>query len=245
MRRAGTVLGVAGCLIALWACVAGFAQSRGAAGQISRMKPEVTVARANRDLTGSASMPVHWNDEVKTGAQGLARIVLDDGSILTVSNNSSMHIQKDPGGTRVHLASGQMRAQVAKQGAGRTFELRTGTAVCGVLGTDFEAESSDQFTQVRVHEGQVKMTNEKTGRTQILNKGEVAHALTDGLIRLGLHPDARIETLLDRELREWKDLPLNAAEKAAQAAQNRAVKNDAAKQAIEKTKEPLRKIFRR
>lgn len=241
MSRLGTAFT---CLLALAACGVCFAQSRGAAGQISRMKPEVTVARANRDLPGSASMPIHWNDDVKTGPQGLARIILDDNSILTVSNNSSMHIEKNPGGTRVKLDSGQMRARVAKQSAGRTFELRTGTAVCGVLGTDFEVESSEEFTQVRVHEGQVKMTSEKTGRSQVLNRGEVAHTVRDGMMLLGLHPNARVETLLDLESREWKDLPLTAAEKAAQAAQNRA-KSDEAKDAIEKGKEPLRRIFRR
>lgn len=245
LRRFGIAHGlIVTCLLALSGT--SLAQrSGGTAGQISRMKPEVTISRGERDLPASASMKVQWNDEVKTGQQGLARIVLDDGSILTVSKNSSMHVRKDPEATRVHLAAGQMRAQVAKQSAGHAFELRTDTAVCGVLGTDFEVESSEEFTQVRVHEGQVRMTSGKTGRTQILNKGEVAHALKDGLMRLGLHPNATVETLLDLELREWKGLPLTQAEKAAQAAQERAKKNAAAKEAIEKGKEPLRRIFRR
>ncbi len=230
------------CLVAL--AGSSIAQkSGGNAGEISRMKPEVTIARSQRDLQGKASMKIQWNDQVKTGDQGLARIVLEDGSILTVSKNSSMYVRKDPDATRVNLASGQVRAQVAKQSAGRAFELRTGTAVCGVLGTDFEAESTEDFTQVRVHEGQVRMTNDK-GASQTLNKGETAHALKDGLIRLGLHPNAIVQTVLDRELSEWKGLPMTAAEKAAQAARDKA-KNPAAKEAIDKGKGALGGIFRR
>lgn len=91
-------------------------------------------------------MELTWNDVVRTDPNGRVRMRMTDDSLLSIGANSELRItQHDPRThkTQVELAYGLLRAQIAKLARGEEFEVRTPTAVAGVIGTDFGIDASD------------------------------------------------------------------------------------------------------
>ena len=133
------------------------------AGQISRLIPTVNLQHGNRVQLASAGAKVLWGDMVTTDRGGRARITLDDGSILNVGSESSLRIvQHDAANqrTQVQLAYGRLRASAVRLArAGSSFEVRTPTAVAGVVGTDFTLEFTNGMTSVHVFEGSINFCN--------------------------------------------------------------------------------------
>lgn len=135
------------------------------AGQISRMIPDVNLQHGPRVQLAAAGTKVRWGDLVTTDSNGRARIALDDGSILNVGSDSQIRIvQHDAANqrTQIQMAYGRLRAsaiRLARPGA--SFEVRTPTAVAGVVGTDFDIEFENEITDVHVREGSVKLCDLK------------------------------------------------------------------------------------
>ncbi len=126
------------------------------AGAISALLPIATITRG----TGKAAVTnqakkgddLVWNDLVKTLKGGRARITLTDQSILSLGSQSELKIVKHDDRsqqTALQLYGGRMRAEVAKiTRQGGSFELRTPTAVAGVIGTDFGSDASSVGTTI-------------------------------------------------------------------------------------------------
>ena len=87
-----------------------------------------------------------WNDNIKTERGGRARITLNDQSILSLGSQAELRVVKHDSRsqqTALALQYGRIRAEVAKvTRQGGSFELRTPTAVAGVIGTDFGTDVS-------------------------------------------------------------------------------------------------------
>jgi hypothetical protein len=133
------------------------------AGQISRLIPTVNLQHGSRVQLASAGAKVMWGDLVTTDRGGRARITLDDGSILNVGSESSLRIvQHDAANqrTQIQLAYGRVRASAVRLArAGSSFEVRTPTAVAGVVGTDFILDFTNGMTSIHVFEGSVNFCN--------------------------------------------------------------------------------------
>jgi len=129
------------------------------AGQISRMIPDVNLQHGTRVQLAGAGTKVMWGDLVTTDSNGRARIVLDDGSILNVGSDSQIRvIQHDAANqrTQIQLAYGKLRASAIRLArADSSFQVRTPTAVAGVVGTDFALEFANDITSIHVYEGAV------------------------------------------------------------------------------------------
>lgn len=184
------------------------------AGRVTRSLPEASIIRGTQTQDAPAQTNVQFNDVIKTQNAGRARVVLRDGSILNVSENASLKVlQYDAQSqqTKLQLDYGYVRANVAKLvNPNSSFEIHTNTVVCGVLGTHFEVETSDEATQVHVHEGQVSFTNKKTGQKMTVPKGGSMHLLhKSGQFRRGMFPKFAAHA---RE--RWKNLPKESAEEA-------------------------------
>ncbi|MEO6120015.1 MAG: FecR domain-containing protein, partial [Terriglobales bacterium] len=120
------------------------------AGSITALLP---VARITRGTGRTRSVveakkgdPVVFNDLLQTEKGGRARITLNDQSILSLGSQAELRITRHDARTQqtaLQLGYGRVRAEVASvtRDGGR-FELRTPTAVAGVIGTDFGADSS-------------------------------------------------------------------------------------------------------
>lgn len=133
------------------------------AGEISRVIPAVSIARGGKNLTASPKTAVDWQDVVTTQANARARIALDDGSVLNVGSDSSLHIIKHDAGvqqTDLELAYGKLRSQAQKitKPDGK-FEVRTAAGVAGVVGTDFYVAYENNTMTVIVYEGVVRVCN--------------------------------------------------------------------------------------
>ena len=144
------------------------------AGQISRLIPTVNLQHGTRVQLASAGAKVLWGDVVTTDPGGRARITLDDGSILNIGSDSSLRIvQHDAANqrTQVQLAYGRLRASAVRLArAGSNFEVRTPTAVAGVVGTDFITDFTNGMTSLHVYEGQVNFCN-LAGQCAVVGQG--------------------------------------------------------------------------
>lgn len=117
------------------------------AGVITRFNnPARIVEPAARPGLGEKSVPaannlaVKWHDALETAEGGRMRAQLNDGSILSIGSKTRLVVEKHDERhqqSQIDLQYGKVRSQVIHLGAPDSrFEVRTATAVCGVLGTD-------------------------------------------------------------------------------------------------------------
>jgi hypothetical protein len=133
------------------------------AGEVSKVIPSVSIARSGKSLPADAKTVVDWDDVVKTEATARARVALDDGSVLNVGSDSSVHVVKHDSGaqqTDLEVGFGKMRSQAQKiSKPGGKFEVHTPAGVAGVVGTDFYVSYENNIMTVIVIQGTVKVCN--------------------------------------------------------------------------------------
>lgn len=134
-------------------------QSPQTAGKISALIP----ATSKNSQPVRPSDAVLWNDLLKTDTAGRARVGLRDGSILSLGSNAQLRvIQHDATSqqTSLQLEYGKMRSQVVHLTKnGSKFEVRTPTAVIGVIGTDFFVDAQPGRTIVLCFKGKVTVSS--------------------------------------------------------------------------------------
>ncbi len=133
-------------------------QAAQTAGKVNAMIP----------ATSKNAQPVHisdavmWNDLLKTDTAGRARVGLHDGSILSLGSNAQLRVvQHDATSqqTALQLEYGKMRSQVVHlTKSGSKFEVKTPTAVIGVIGTDFFVDAQPDRTIVLCFKGKVTVS---------------------------------------------------------------------------------------
>jgi len=133
------------------------------AGEVSRVIPAVNIARGPKSISAVAKTIIDWLDIVNTQPNARARLALDDGSVLNVGSDSSIHIVKHDAAaqqTELELGLGKVRAQAQKitQPNGK-FEVHTPAGVAGVVGTDFYSAYGNSMMTVIVFEGFVRVCN--------------------------------------------------------------------------------------
>lgn len=133
------------------------------AGEVSKVIPTVNIARAGKTLPADAKTVVDWDDIVNTQSSARARVALDDGSVLNVGSDSSVHVVKHDAGaqqTDLEVGFGKVRSQAQKLSKpGGKFEVHTAAGVAGVVGTDFYVSYENNIMTVIVYEGVVKTCN--------------------------------------------------------------------------------------
>jgi hypothetical protein len=120
------------------------------AGSVTALLPVANIVRgpAKQEVTTVAKKgdDVVWNDLVRTDKGGRARITLLDQSILSVGSQAELRIIKHDAKsqqTSIEVGYGRVRMEVTpvtKQGG--SFEVKTPTAVAGVIGTVFGIDSA-------------------------------------------------------------------------------------------------------
>jgi hypothetical protein len=132
------------------------------AGQVSRLVPQVQIDRASDHIVAAVSDRIYWNDELRSGPTGRARIILKDGSQLNLGSDSSLRIlQHDAQAqqTSIDLLVGRMRGQITKlTRPGAKFEIHTPVGVAGLVGTDFSLFVTDDYVDLEVFDGVVRFT---------------------------------------------------------------------------------------
>jgi len=128
------------------------------AGSVTALDPAATRNGAGVTLRDQ----VQWNDELQTNTAGRLRVNLRDGSILSLGSNARLRVVEHNAvaqQTTLELLYGRLRSQVVKLTQPNSkFEVRTPTAVAGVIGTDFVIIATADRTTVIVFSGIVQVT---------------------------------------------------------------------------------------
>jgi hypothetical protein len=153
-------------LLLLSLLLPGFAMAANVVGEIILARGNIELQRVDSDTTIQAKLgeKIYLNDRIITQADGFAKLLLKDKSILKVSPSSELTVSiqllgTEDKNTTINLLRGKIRSLVVeKLGANSSYEIRTAVAVAGVRGTDFEVEALDN-TIVRCFTGKVNIAN--------------------------------------------------------------------------------------
>lgn len=122
------------------------------AGKVGRLLPAGFVTHENATTEAKVADPVSWNDFLRTNEQGRMRVDLEDGSLLTVGAKSELRVVKHDAASQqssIDLLYGKVRATVAPvTKPGGSFQVRTPTAVIGVIGSGVLAEAPITVTTI-------------------------------------------------------------------------------------------------
>jgi hypothetical protein len=119
-------------------------------------------------------------DTVYTGQNG--RVLLTNGaeSILITANSAvSLPESKERGMTTVLQHAGTILLEVEKRNI-QHFEVATPYLAAVVKGTEFEVTVTDTGSHVNVSNGQVQVTEFKSGKYALVNGGQAAHVASQG-----------------------------------------------------------------
>ena len=138
--------------------IASFQMVRGSV-HVLRKGALPVVAAKNGDLLSSG-------DIVRTKSDSSADVAFVDGSLLKISPRSRVDMGvyfdgQNKNLANVKLARGRVEAIVPKGATGRTFEVQTPNAICGVRGTDWlqSYDVDSNTTGLAVIEGSVYSYN--------------------------------------------------------------------------------------
>ena len=155
-----------------------------AAGQVSRLTPQVQIDRGQQHLVAAVSDRIYWNDDLRSGPTGRAHITLNDGSQLNLGSDSSLIVvQHDAQAqqTALDLLIGRMRGKVTKlTKSGSKFEVHTPVGIAGLVGTDFSLFVTNDSTELMVFEGVVRFTT-LSGQAINVTAGNVLHISRSGV----------------------------------------------------------------
>lgn len=111
----------------------------------------------------TGEVPLEPNDGVKTSADGLAEVYLDDKGVISLNRNTELEISSlDQEDSVLSLAFGSLVAKIKHfLNEKQKFQVRTPTAVCAIRGTEFAVEYSQMSKESGVgvfDEGRVAVT---------------------------------------------------------------------------------------
>lgn len=127
---------------------------------------EVLIQKPGEEawLPVEKDMPLEQRDRIRTGSFAFVEILIDDGSLVTVEQNSEITLSElsaDVGTKKIEstifLAFGRLISNVARfMHRDSRYSVQTPTMVAGVRGTEFVVEATDsEKTDVGVFEGEV------------------------------------------------------------------------------------------
>jgi len=171
------VVGSAFCAVALAA--------EGGSARLSKIEGQVwTRPVGSQEAPAVANSTVPLGTQVRTGADGAAEISFEDGSVLRMQKSSSILLspsKRQKQKSSVLLFFGRIWNKVSPSGTGETsYEVSTPNAVCGVRGTQFEAQVGDDGSlRMQVTEGKVAVDG--GSGDQVASPGQQVEANEQGV----------------------------------------------------------------
>lgn len=148
-------------VVLLWTAAAAAAEPP--IGEVIGVRGAVFLATGAGREALKPRQPVHRADTIIAEA-GKAKILLNDGSIISVGNDSRLRLSQYQGTAtgglmiRLRLLDGVLRLFVNRATAGGGFEIDTETAVAAVRGTDWLIEVVPGRTGVAIIKGVVAVS---------------------------------------------------------------------------------------
>lgn len=157
-------IGLAHALVALvaWLALGSATAAETVVGSVLAVRGAVFTDSAGSLRPLSPNAPVHEGDAI-VSRDGKAQIAFDDGSIVSVGENTRVQIgehERAPGRVRARLAlvSGALRMLVAKVTPRGNFEVETETAIAAVRGTEWLMDATSAQTSVALLRGKVSVS---------------------------------------------------------------------------------------
>lgn len=158
-----TVLTMASIL--LWSVIV-LAQQQESIGQVAALQGQATVQHAGstQAMPLSDRSPVYREDIIQTLDASKIKLVLMDGTELTLGERGTMTLAKLVYTPQTHqgvvnIARGFFRAVTQKVLPHTAFEVRTATAVAAVRGTQWLGEVTPEATAIVVLQGKVAVVH--------------------------------------------------------------------------------------
>jgi hypothetical protein len=156
-------------------------QERNSSTRVAGFMPRIEGTVEIQSAGGGAARPVTSDtppvlgpgDTLRTGKDGHADVLLNEGGILSLDAGSAM-ILAEKGAEA--LLYGEIRCRVR-----RKFEVRTPAAICGIRGTEFVLrEIPGKPASVVVIDGTVAFSDIKGAKTVLVGAGQQSYLLPDG-----------------------------------------------------------------
>ncbi len=195
------------CLVVAAVALALFARPAASpVGQVVALRPAVSIQRGPEVFAARAKDAVYLRDMIRTNASGRVRIQMADQSIISLGTGSELRIRQFDAKsqrTDLEMVYGLIRMQIQKITADQgRFELKTPTAVAGVIGTDFGADASETgITRFVCIGGTVEIRNSDPAV-----KGSVrCEAGQTTQVRTGQPPDPPVP-ITDAQTERWQHI---------------------------------------
>ncbi len=146
--------------IMLLLAVPSLADAAAPIGQVMAVKGSLFREAAGKREPLAAGAPVFALDTIVAEGDGKGKILLNDGSIVSVGENGRVTIAEYQGAgnrltTRLNAQAGSIRLFVHQLLPGAHFEVETETAVAAVRGTDWLVEVTPEQTSIALLQGVV------------------------------------------------------------------------------------------
>lgn len=152
---------------------------------------------SNEWLPAQEGQVLEFGDEVKTGDNTTAALMLQSDTSVQISADSDLKVEQvvanNTGGffSRLMVVTGQVLADVKKhlEESHSTFEVESNGVVCGVRGTAFEVSVNGDNVQTSIHEGKVEVLGQN-GESHMVEAGN-ASSFQRGRFRMQRRLDRR------------------------------------------------------
>jgi hypothetical protein len=141
------------------------------AGEVLAMGGQCFLDAGGRHTPLKIGDAVHVGDAVDVPQGAKLKLRMADGSIIAAASGTHLTIDRfalggaDKRDAKFELASGLLRAVVAKVGEPQKFEVATATGVAAVRSTDWFIEAKPGSAQVGVLQGEVAFSSVATSKT--------------------------------------------------------------------------------
>jgi hypothetical protein len=123
---------------------------------LAEYKGKVEVLRNNTNIQVKKGMSLQENDVIKTKQNSFAVLLFQDGSKITLAENTEVVINDLKFvQTSVSLQNGKLRTKVSPRQTSQVFEVKTPVSVASVRGTEFILSFVDNKSELVVIEGKV------------------------------------------------------------------------------------------
>jgi ferric-dicitrate binding protein FerR (iron transport regulator) len=170
-------------LVALLLCALPVAAQE--VGTVAEMDGTADIGRGGAWMPAAIGAPIQQGDQLRTGKPGRLKVVFQDDSVLSLSEQSLVVVSEqvfDPtiSKTRSYfdLVRGKLNSIVSDYYSrpGASYEVKTATAVAGVRGTEFSVsyDPEDEITEVLGFSGKVQVHSllDPTGPGVIITANE-------------------------------------------------------------------------
>ncbi|MEI7905249.1 MAG: FecR family protein [Candidatus Firestonebacteria bacterium] len=157
-------------------------------------------------------------DSIRTGKSGRAELSFEDGSKVTLRENTSIDLAKLKdkelkGDTLIKLWSGKLRTKFKSTQLNSGLQIQTKHIIAAVKGTDFITDSDETDSKITVFEGLVSMEDPLTKKEIFIKANEIASflgAIMGQALQMSEEDKKKIQN-------DWDGTPEAEAKPAAQA----------------------------